>query len=154
MSDGQNLVTIGELATRTGVATSALHFYEERGLIQSQRTAGNQRRYGRSVVRQVSVIRAAQKVGVSLADIGEALAALPPNKSPTKRDWGRMSRSWRQRLDDQIADLERLRDDLNDCIGCGCLSLKSCALYNANDRAASFGTGARYLTGDYRGRDG
>jgi len=141
-------LTIGEVATRCGIAASAIRFYESRGLIQSLRTRGNQRRYTRATIRRIAVIRAAQSVGLTLEDIGEALSRLPEGRTPAKRDWERLSNAWRQRIDGQIADLERLRDQLSSCIGCGCLSLKSCALFNSNDRAAARGPGARYLLGD------
>lgn len=141
-------LTIGELANRAGVATSALRFYESKGLIESERSAGNQRRYQRAALRRVSIIRAAQEVGLSLSEVGEALATLPHDKTPTKADWERMSRAWHQRLDQQIAELQALRDDLTGCIGCGCLSLKSCAIFNPADAIAERGTGARYLMGD------
>ncbi len=143
-------LTIGQVAERTGVATSALRFYESRGLIASERTSGNQRRYPRSVIRLVSVIRAAQSVGLSLEEVGLALESLPDGRVPSKSDWERMSRAWRTRLDQQIRELEALRADLSNCIGCGCLSLKSCALYNPGDRAAGAGSGPRYLLGDER----
>lgn len=148
MSD--DMMTIGDVAARTGVATSALRFYESKGLISSTRTDGNQRRFARSVIRVVSVIRAAQAVGIGLDDIRGALDALPDRRTPTRADWARLSRVWRDRLDEQIAELQALREDLTDCIGCGCLSLKSCALYNPDDRAARNGVGPRYLLGDDR----
>jgi len=141
-------LTIGDVATRCGIAASAIRFYESRGLIQSLRTGGNQRRYTRATIRRIAVIRAAQSVGLTLEEISEALAKLPEGRTPAKRDWERLSNAWRQRLDGQIADLERLRDQLSSCIGCGCLSLKSCALFNSDDRAAARGPGARYLLGD------
>lgn len=143
-------LTIGELAERAGVATSALRFYETKGLIASERTSGNQRRYPRAALRRVALIRAAQEVGLSLEEVGEALETLPHDKTPTKKDWERMSRGWRSRLDTQIAELQALRDDLTDCIGCGCLSLKSCAIFNPGDVIADKGSGARYLLGDER----
>jgi MerR family redox-sensitive transcriptional activator SoxR len=143
-------LTIGELAERAGVATSALRFYESRGLITSQRTAGNQRRYARSTLRRVSLIRAAQEVGLSLGDISEALESLPHRKTPTKADWARLSKSWRNRLDSQIGELERLRDELTTCIGCGCLSLKTCKVLNPEDTISARGAGPRYLMGDER----
>lgn len=146
----EETLSIGQVAERTGVATSALRFYESKGLITSERTSGNQRRYARSVIRAVSVIRAAQSVGLTLDEIAAALADLPDGRAPNKADWQRMSRGWRRRLDDQIAQLEALRAELSDCIGCGCLSLKSCALYNPDDWAASRGSGPRYLLGDER----
>jgi len=141
-------LTIGELATRSGVATSALRFYEERGLIESERTAGNQRVYPRPTLRRVAFIRAAQAVGLTLDEIVSALATLPAGRPPVKRDWERLSMAWRDRLDERIAELERLRDGLTGCIGCGCLSLKTCRLLNRNDRIATNGAGARYLLGD------
>lgn len=143
-------LTIGEVAARTGIATSALRYYEERGLIESVRTEGNQRRYERSIIRRVSVIRAAQEVGLTLREIADALRSLPEARTPTKADWTKLARGWRQNIDERIAELEALRDDLGDCIGCGCLSLRSCALFNPDDRAADSGTGARYLMGDER----
>jgi MerR family redox-sensitive transcriptional activator SoxR len=143
-------LTIGELAERAGVATSALRFYESRGLIASERTSGNQRRYPRATLRRVSLIRAAQEVGLTLGEVAVALETLPGEGTPTKRDWERLSRSWRNRLDNQIAELEALRDELTDCIGCGCLSLKSCAIFNPSDAVSERGSGPRYLLGDER----
>ena len=139
------MLTIGELSARSGVATSALRFYEQQGLIRSTRTGGNQRRYERSELRRVSFIRIAQQVGVSLGRISRALCALPDNRTPTKADWERLSRQWRKDLDDRITMLERLRDKLTGCIGCGCLSLQSCALYNPGDELAAEGPGPRKL---------
>ena len=139
------MITIGELSGRTGVATSALRFYEERGLITSERTTGNQRRYRRSTIRRVSVIRAAQRCGLSLDEITEAMAILPSDRPARRDDWARMSSAWRERLDERIAALELLRDDLSSCIGCGCLSLARCSLLNPQDSAARLGSGARYL---------
>jgi MerR family redox-sensitive transcriptional activator SoxR len=144
-------LTIGALSERTGVATSALRFYEAEGLLHSTRTDGGQRRYPRDALRRVSFIRVAQQVGLSLAEIGEALASLPDGRTPNPRDWERLSNSWRPRLDHQIATLERLRDRLDGCIGCGCLTLKVCTLFNPDDRAAAHGVGARYLLGDEPG---
>jgi len=141
-------LTIGDLADRSGVATSALRFYETKGLIESRRTDGNQRRYVRATLRRVALIRAGQELGLSLAELSDALATLPHDKTPNKRDWERLSRTWRKRLDNQIAELIALRDDLTDCIGCGCLSLKSCAIFNPGDAASSLGAGPRYLMGD------
>ena len=138
-------LTIGHLSERSGVATSAIRFYESRGLIHSVRTTGNQRRYEQSTLRRVSFIKAAQRIGLTLDEIGEAMAMLPENRTPTKADWSRLSRTWRQRLDDQIRRIELLRDRLDGCIGCGCLSLKKCALNNPGDVMASYGTGATYL---------
>ena len=140
--------TIGEVAARTGVATSALRFYEDRGFIRSERTSGNQRRYERSVIRIVSVIKAGQAMGMELSDIRRALSTLPDGRAPTKRDWARMSTAWRVDLDRRIAQMELLRDELDSCIGCGCLSLQSCGIFNSGDRAAQFGAGPRYLLGD------
>jgi MerR family redox-sensitive transcriptional activator SoxR len=144
-------LTIGELAKRAGVATSALRFYETKGLIESERTDGNQRRYPRATLRRVALIRAGQEVGLTLAELAEALEHLPHDKVPTKSDWERLSNSWRTRLDHQISELVALRDELTDCIGCGCLSLKSCAIFNPGDVASDLGSGPRYLLGDKRG---
>ena len=138
-------LTIGQLAERAGVATSAIRFYESRGLIRSVRTSGNQRRYERSTLRRVAFIRTAQRVGLSLDEIAAALATLPENRTPTKADWSRLSRTWRPRLDEQIERLERLRDRLDGCIGCGCLSLRTCALTNPDDEVAPRGPGAVFL---------
>ena len=140
-------LTIGALSERTGVATSALRFYEARGLISAERSDGGQRRYPRDTLRRVSFIRIAQQVGLSLEEVGEALASLPQNRTPTQKDWERLSASWRPRLDAQIAMLERLRDRLSGCIGCGCLSLKVCRLANPGDTAASLGSGPRWIVG-------
>ena len=141
-------LTIGEVGQRTGVSASALRFYEAEGLIGSHRTGGQQRRYDREVLRRVSFIRIAQQLGLSLDEIRDQLSSLPAGRTPTKADWARLTRSWRPRLDEQIAMLTRLRDTLTNCIGCGCLSLRSCALYNPNDGAARLGVGPRYLLGD------
>lgn len=141
-------VGIGEVSERTGVAPSALRFYEAEGLIASTRSAGGQRRYHREVIRRVSFIRVAQRVGLSLEQIRQSLDSLPRSRTPTKADWARLSRQWRPQLDEQIAVLERLRDQLTDCIGCGCLSLRACALYNEHDGAAALGSGPRFLLGD------
>jgi MerR family redox-sensitive transcriptional activator SoxR len=141
----QRLLTPGETAERSGVAVSALHFYEREGLITSQRTAGNQRRYHRDVLRRVAFIRVSQRLGISLADIRHALDSLPGDKTPTKADWTRLSAHWRADLDARIDQLERLRDDLDGCIGCGCLSLKSCTLYNKDDWLRTTGSGPRRL---------
>lgn len=142
------MLTIGEVADRTGVARSALRFYEAEGLIEAERSSGGQRRFPRHMLRRVAFIRVAQRVGLTLDEIREALATLPEGRTPTKADWQRLSRSWRPRIDEQIAVLERLRDQLSSCIGCGCLSLRSCALYNPLDIAADLGEGPRYLLGD------
>lgn len=144
------LLSIGEVAARTGLSHSALRFYEAEGLIASSRSAGAQRRYARSVLRRIAFLRVAQKVGLSLDEIRSALATLPQSRTPTKADWARLSSAWRPRLDEQIAVLERLRDELASCVGCGCLSLRSCTLYNPDDAAASLGTGPRYLLSSER----
>jgi MerR family redox-sensitive transcriptional activator SoxR len=144
----EHLLSIGDVAERTGVTTATLRFYESEGLLRPVRTAGNQRRFEREALRRVSFIRIAQQVGLTLDEIRVHLASLPQARTPTKADWARLSRTWRPRLDEQIMVLQRLRDQLEDCIGCGCLSLKSCALYNPDDAAARFGAGARYLLGD------
>ena len=136
------VLTIGELSARSGVAPSALRYYESIGLIQSVRTTGNQRRYAQATLRRVAFVRAAQQVGLSLDEITDALSTLPQGRTPTKADWSRLSSSWRQRLDDQIERIERLRDRLDGCIGCGCLSLRSCALTNPGDTLAAYGPGA------------
>lgn len=135
------MLSPGEVSSRSGVAVSALHFYERNGLITSERTSGNQRRYRRDVLRRIGFIRVSQRIGIPLADIAAALATLPEGRTPTKADWTRLSRSWRTQLDDRIARLEALRDDLDGCIGCGCLSLRSCTLYNPGDELAERGTG-------------
>lgn len=144
----KDLISIGELANRAGVTTSSLRFYDAEGLIHSVRTSGGQRRYHREVIRRVSFIKIAQGIGLELDAIRAALSSLPNARTPTKADWEKLSRSWRPMLDARIAVLERTRDQLTECIGCGCLSLRSCALYNPSDGAASFGAGARYLLGD------
>ena len=147
-----DLVPIGELAQRSGLAPSALRFYEQQGLISSVRSAGGQRRYKRSELRRVSFVLAAQRVGVPLADVREMLDGLPRGRTPTKKDWQRLSTRWRRRLDERIAALESLRDNLTECIGCGCLSLRTCNLFNPQDAAATLGDGPRYLLGN-RPRD-
>lgn len=139
------LLPIGEVARRAGLATSALRYYESQGLVPGQRTTGGQRRYPRSVLRRLAFIRAAQNVGLSLQEIRSALTALPEERTPTRADWANLSHTWRARLDEQIAGLIALRDGLNSCIGCGCLSLTRCALSNPDDAAATTGPGARYL---------
>src|SRR3954449_4764103 len=140
-------LTIGDLAERSGIATSAIRYYEERGLVRSRRTTGNQRRYARPELRRLAFIRTAQRVGLSLEEIERALATLPSNRTPTKADWSRLSRSWRPRLDAQIAQLQRLRDTLDSCIGCGCLSLRRCRLSNPGDAVAPRGPGPVFLEG-------
>lgn len=141
-------LAIGDVADRTGVAPSALRFYEAEGLIAADRTDGGQRRFPRDVLRRVAFIRVAQRVGLTLEEIREALETLPQARTPNADDWERLSRTWRSRLDEQIALLERLRDQLTSCIGCGCLSLRTCGLYNPGDQAAKLGAGPRYLLGD------
>ncbi|ASW57214.1 redox-sensitive transcriptional activator SoxR [Plantactinospora sp. KBS50] len=141
----QDTMTIGELAARSGVAPSALRYYERLGLIRAGRTGGNQRRYERSELRRVAFIRISQQVGVSLEEIRTALDELPDSRTPTRADWTRLSNRWRGRLDDRINLLTRLRDDLTGCIGCGCLSLQRCRLYNPDDVLAAEGPGPRLL---------
>lgn len=145
-----DLLTVGEVAARSGFAASALRFYEREGLIEATRTIGGQRRYERSVLRRLAFVRAAGNVGLSLEEIGGALASLPSGRTPTKADWTRLSRTWRQRLDDQIAALQALRSGLDACIGCGCLSLQRCAISNPADLAATQGPGAQYLPSPLR----
>jgi len=138
-------LTVGQLAERSGVAISGLHFYESKGLIASRRTAGNQRRYARDTLRRVAFVRLAQRLGIPLKTIKEALTELPEARTPTREDWARLSAAWRGELDDRIEQLQRLRDDLTDCIGCGCLSLDRCALANPHDRLGAEGPGARRI---------
>lgn len=138
-------LTIGEMSARSGVATSTLRYYETLGLIRSVRTGGNQRRYDRAELRRVAFVRIAQRVGVSLEEIAEALAGLPESRTPTKADWARLSAAWRSRLDEQIGTLERLRDRLDSCIGCGCLSIRRCRISNPDDELSAEGPGPRYL---------
>lgn len=140
-----DLLTVGEVSRRSGFAPSALRFYEDAGLLRATRTSGNQRRYERTVLRRLAFIRAARNIGIGLDDIAAALATLPEGRTPSRADWARLSRSWRERLDDEIAALTRLRDGLESCIGCGCLSLKTCAMQNPQDVAAGAGPGAAYL---------
>jgi MerR family redox-sensitive transcriptional activator SoxR len=144
-SDAGDVLTIGQLSERSGMATSAIRFYESRGLVESARTTGNQRRYAQATLRRVSFIRAAQRVGLSLDEIAEAMATLPAGRTPTKADWSRLSASWRARLDEQIRAIEKLRDNLDGCIGCGCLSLQKCRLRNPDDEVADRGPGAVFL---------
>jgi MerR family transcriptional regulator, redox-sensitive transcriptional activator SoxR len=141
-------LTIGELSERSGLAASAIRYYEDRGLVSSRRTAGNQRRYGRPMLRRLAFIRTAQRVGLTLDEIETALATLPSSRTPTKADWTRLSRGWRPRLDARIAQLERLRDTLDSCIGCGCLSLQRCNLSNPGDVVAPRGPGPVLLDGN------
>ena len=144
----EDLLTIGEASRRSGVAASALRFYEERGLIASERAGSGHRRYPRSVLRRIAFIVFAQRIGLSLNEIGAELAKLPPNRAPNRRDWSRLSSKWTARIDERIAELERLRVGLTECIGCGCLSLDRCRLSNPGDRAAGLGPGPRYWVGD------
>ena len=145
VSSARTLLTIGQLSARSGVAPSALRYYEDLGLIASERTGGNQRRYAQATLRRVAFIRSAQRVGLTLDEVAEALATLPEGRTPTKADWSRLSRTWRPRIDAQIERLERLRDKLDSCIGCGCLSLRTCALNNRDDEVAHRGPGAVFL---------
>jgi MerR family transcriptional regulator, redox-sensitive transcriptional activator SoxR len=144
------LLTIGEVARRSGVAASALRFYEEGGLIASERAGSGHRRYQRPVLRRIAFIVFAQRIGLSLEEIGAELAKLPPDRAPTRRDWSRLSSKWTARIDERIAELERLKAGLTDCIGCGCLSLDRCQLANPGDRASARGPGPRYWVGDPR----
>jgi MerR family redox-sensitive transcriptional activator SoxR len=141
-------LTIGEVAQRSGVATSALRYYEERGLIAAERAGSGHRRYPRPVLRRIAFIVFAQRIGLTLEEIGAELAKLPPDRAPTRRDWSRLSSGWTSRIDDRIAELERLKVGLTECIGCGCLSLARCQLSNPGDRAARLGPGPRYWVGD------
>ncbi len=139
---------IGKLADRTGLSVSAIRFYESRGLVTADRNAGGQRRFDKSAIRKLSFVMIAQKLGFSIEEIGIQLASLPKKRAPTQRDWTRISRKFRTELDERIDALTNLRDRLDGCIGCGCLSLKSCAIYNPSDEAATRGSGPRYLLGD------
>ncbi|GAA3222071.1 redox-sensitive transcriptional activator SoxR [Pseudonocardia petroleophila] len=143
--DAHDLLTIGEVADRSGFPPSALRFYEREGLLSTTRTSGGQRRYERSVLRRLAFIRAARTIGVGLDEVRDGLDRLPDGRTPTKADWSRLSKAWRGRLDEQIEALVALRDGLDSCIGCGCLSLARCRLYNPGDRAAESGSGARLL---------
>jgi MerR family redox-sensitive transcriptional activator SoxR len=142
------LLPIGEVVQRSGVAASALRFYEERGLITSERAGSGRRQYPRPVLRRIAFIVFAQKVGLSLGEIGEELAKLPPDRAPTRKDWSRLSAGWSGRIDERIAELERLKAGLGECIGCGCLSLDRCKLANPDDRAARGGPGPRFWVGE------
>ena len=143
-----NLLTIGEVARRSGVAASALRFYEDRGLIKSVRAGSGHRRFPRAVLRRIAFVVFAQRIGLTLEEIGTELARLPPDRAPTGPEWSRLSRTWTSRIDARIAELERLRGGLTACIGCGCLSLDRCSLSNPGDRAARLGPGPRYWIGD------
>ncbi|MER7185594.1 redox-sensitive transcriptional activator SoxR [Streptomyces hyaluromycini] len=138
-------LSVGQLSARSGAAVSALHFYESKGLISSRRTSGNQRRYTRDTLRRVAFVRAAQRVGIPLATIREALSELPEERTPTREDWARLSEAWRRELDERIRHLNRLRDHLTDCIGCGCLSLDTCVLSNPDDAFGERRAGSRLL---------
>jgi MerR family transcriptional regulator, redox-sensitive transcriptional activator SoxR len=143
--DKRDLFTVSEIANRSGFAASAIRFYESQGLITATRTSGGQRRFERQMLRRLAFIRAARNVGLSLDEVAAALAQLPDGRTPTRADWARLSKTWRSRLDDQIAGLVALRDNLDSCIGCGCLSLKHCSMQNPGDLAATAGPGAVYL---------
>ena len=143
-----DLLTIAEVSRRSGVASSALRYYEERALITSERAGSGHRRYPRSVLRRIAFIVFAQRIGLTLDEIGLELANLPPDRAPNRRDWSRLSARWTSRIDERIAELERLKSGLTECIGCGCLSLDRCALANPNDRAARSGPGPRYWIAD------
>jgi MerR family transcriptional regulator, redox-sensitive transcriptional activator SoxR len=143
-----DLLTIGEVARRSGVAASALRFYEEKDLLRSERDGSGHRRYPRPVLRRIAFIVFAQRIGLTLDEIGAELAKLPPDRAPTRDDWSRLSGGWTSRIDARIAELERLRAGLTECIGCGCLSLDRCQLANPGDRVASYGPGPRYWVGD------
>lgn len=138
-------LSVGQLSARSGAAVSALHFYEAKGLISSRRTSGNQRRYSRDALRRVAFVRAAQRVGIPLATIREALAELPEERTPNRDDWARLSEAWRSELDERIKQLGKLRDHLTDCIGCGCLSLETCVLSNPNDISGDSISGSRLM---------
>lgn len=142
------LLTISEVSKRSGVAASALRFYEQRGLITSERAGSGHRRYPRAVLRRIAFIVFAQRIGLTLDEIGVELAKLPPDHAPTRDDWSRLSSGWSARIDERIAELQRLKVGLTECIGCGCLSLDRCQLANPEDRAARFGPGPRYWVGD------
>ncbi|HUE01360.1 MAG TPA: redox-sensitive transcriptional activator SoxR [Bryobacteraceae bacterium] len=144
------LLTISEVSRRSGVAASALRFYEERGLIKSERAGSGHRRYPRAVLRRIAFIVFAQRIGLTLEEVGAALAKLPRDRAPEGADWAKLSGGWTSRIDERIAELERLRAGLTGCIGCGCLSLEKCKLANPGDRAARYGPGPRYWVGDSR----
>lgn len=144
----QHSLSVGDVARRSGVAVSALHFYEAKGLIRSDRTSGNQRRYDRTVLRRIAVIRVAQDLGLSLTRIADALATLPADAAPGRDDWARLSAQWRDEIDGRIARLQQLRDGLTNCIGCGCLSTGHCPMRNPDDRLATAGSGPRLLLGE------
>jgi MerR family redox-sensitive transcriptional activator SoxR len=149
--DRRDLLPIGEIAERSGVSVPTVRFYEERGLVRSVRTAGNQRRFERHTLRRIAVVRAGQRFGLTLSEIGEALATLPVDHPPTKRDWTRMSTRWHALLTERIEAMTKVRDGLASCIGCGCLSLQSCPVYNHDDELAAQGSGARRWPSEARG---
>ena len=144
----ENMLTIGEVAERSGLAASAIRFYERQGLVHAERTASGQRRFRRDVLRRIAFIRIAQRVGLTLEEIVTALAVLPVDHAPTRRDWERLTAGWQDRIEQRISLLEALRSGLSSCIGCGCLSLRTCALANPDDVAAAMGPGPQYLMGD------
>jgi MerR family redox-sensitive transcriptional activator SoxR len=146
--DSSRLLSVGEVAARSGVAVSAIHFYERKGLISAWRSGGNQRRYERAVLRRIAIIKVAQQLGIPLAEIGARLATLPGERTPRKADWARFASDWRAELDRRIVQLVRLRDNLDGCIGCGCLSVETCPLRNPDDALAAEGAGAHYLDPD------
>ncbi|GLF96191.1 redox-sensitive transcriptional activator SoxR [Streptomyces yaizuensis] len=146
-------LTVGQLSARSGAAVSALRFYEAKGLISSRRTSGNQRRYTRDTLRRVAFVRAAQRVGIPLATIRDALAELPEERTPDRKDWARLSQTWRRELEDRITQLHRLRDHLTDCIGCGCLSLDTCVLSNPDDAFGRRMAGSRLMPVRYGAGD-
>jgi MerR family redox-sensitive transcriptional activator SoxR len=150
VSDDSNLLTIGEVARRSGVAASALRYYEQQGLISAERAGSGHRRFPRPVLRRIAFIVFAQRVGLTLEEIGVELAKLPHDRIPKRRDWSRLAAGWSARIEERIAELERLRSSLTECIGCGCLSLDRCRLANPGDRAAGLGAGPRYWIGDAR----
>jgi MerR family redox-sensitive transcriptional activator SoxR len=146
MAKENSLLSVGDVARRSGLAVSAIHFYERKGLIAADRTGGNQRRYGRDVLRRLALIRAAQEVGLPLSEVADALQSLPAGRTPSPADWRRIASGWADRLDARIRVLQRLRHDLDSCIGCGCLSMKRCHLFNPADRLSEEGTGGVALS--------
>jgi MerR family redox-sensitive transcriptional activator SoxR len=153
MPKGAAYWTIGDVSRRSGVTASALRFYERRGLIRSTRSAGNQRLYHREMLRRISIIRVAQTLGLTLKEISEAMGELPDQRTPTKRDWEQLSKKWQRQLDERIAQMQRMRDKLTRCIGCGCLSLRSCTLHNREDHIAADGSGPRFLLSEHPGSE-
>jgi MerR family redox-sensitive transcriptional activator SoxR len=153
MAKGNAYLTIGDVSRRSGVTASALRFYERRGLIRSTRSAGNQRLYHREMLRRISIVRVAQTLGLTLKEISEAMGELPDQRTPTKRDWEKLSKKWQRQLDERIAQMQRMRDKLTRCIGCGCLSLRSCALHNREDHISTDGAGPRFLLSEHPSSD-